>query len=184
MQKSHQGLTLIELLTVIAIIAIAAAIALPDFSIFAKRTKIQSASERFLQDMQAAKFESVKRNRHIFVSVSAGSSWCFGVGTSASCNCSANASACDISNAGSTEYPGVSVTSSLSATPSTTSQYFDPVMGSFIGTATTCSPSVACNGQVVFTQTGVAQAEVQLFGTGRSRLCTTSGRISGAPTCQ
>lgn len=73
----EQGLTLIEIMVVIAIIAIAAAIAVPSYNDTVDRQRLTQALETTLSDIRWAKSESVKRSLEVSVTFSTGANWSY-----------------------------------------------------------------------------------------------------------
>ena len=91
-----QGLTLMELLVMLAIIAVLGTLAAPSFSAFIARGRVSSAAEALAQDLNLARSESLRRNGDVTLSLSPGSAWCYGsVAGSTACSC-ATPSACTL----------------------------------------------------------------------------------------
>lgn len=65
---SKEGFTLVEIMIVIAVIGIIAAIAIPNFITWLANNRLRDAAQDLLSDMQYTKFESIKRNRNVVVS--------------------------------------------------------------------------------------------------------------------
>jgi type IV fimbrial biogenesis protein FimT len=73
------GFTLLELLMVIAIIAILGALAVPSFNTTVEKRRIVEAAEAVLADLRWARAEAIKRNKKVRVVFTTGSSWSYRV---------------------------------------------------------------------------------------------------------
>lgn len=62
-----QGVTMIELLVVISIVAIMAMIATPSLSGFVNQTRLNSIANMLVNDMRSAQSEAIKANRRVLV---------------------------------------------------------------------------------------------------------------------
>lgn len=69
------GFTLIELMTVIVILAIMAYFALPNFAIWMQNTQIRTAGESILNGMQLARAEAIRRNTSVELRMDTASGW-------------------------------------------------------------------------------------------------------------
>lgn len=72
MRRAIAGFTVIEMMTVISIIGILVAIALPAFGYLAASTKVKAASTELYLTMIRARSEAVKRNRAVAVVATSG----------------------------------------------------------------------------------------------------------------
>ncbi|MGH8481409.1 MAG: GspH/FimT family pseudopilin [Nevskiaceae bacterium] len=72
MRRGSAGFTMLELMTVITVLAILAAIALPGFGYLAANTKVKGASTELYLALIRARAESVKRNRGVAVVAASG----------------------------------------------------------------------------------------------------------------
>lgn len=82
MQSNRQqaGVTMIELMIVIAIAAILASIAAPSFSDFINSTRLTSTMSQLTSDLNRARSEAIKRNSWVLVCVRGSNTAC-GAGT-------------------------------------------------------------------------------------------------------
>jgi type IV fimbrial biogenesis protein FimT len=71
MRRGAAGFTMLELLTVIAVIGILVSIAIPGFGYLAASTKVKGASTELYLAMVRARSEAVKRNRAVSVRANA-----------------------------------------------------------------------------------------------------------------
>lgn len=67
MKRGSAGFTLLEMLSVIAIIGVLAAIAIPSFGFLAASTKVKGASTELYLALIRARSEAVKRNRSVAI---------------------------------------------------------------------------------------------------------------------
>jgi len=79
--RSHSGFTLIEVLTVLALIAIITALAAPSFSGAFLSNKLASYANSFAASAQLARGEAIKRNAVVRICRSADGTSCAGSGT-------------------------------------------------------------------------------------------------------
>lgn len=98
----EQGLTLIEIMVVIAIIAIAAAIAVPSYNDTVDRQRLTQALETTLSDIRWAKSEAIKRSDDVTVTFTTGANWSYTI---------MDASSTLLKSAGNTDFDTVSLKS-------------------------------------------------------------------------
>lgn len=75
----QRGVTLIELMLGIALLGIIATLALPSFTAFLDRSRLQGAVQALDADLQWARSEAVKRNAVIRVEFTPGLPWRYGL---------------------------------------------------------------------------------------------------------
>lgn len=86
----QNGISLMEVLIAIAIVAILASIALPSFTAMLDRQRVRGAAENLFADLQYAKTQAVKCSRSMDLIATAGPPWSYCIATSGS-NCAAAA---------------------------------------------------------------------------------------------
>lgn len=127
MSGLHQrnGITLIELLVMLAIVVVLTLLSIPMFNSLIQHYRITTAADELYASLQYARTEAVKRNTNVYVSLTTGDTWCYGINTGSTCSCS-TAGSC---NLGSVSAPAAQLLS-LSATGlSSNAFYFDTVHG-------------------------------------------------------
>lgn len=158
MSRANKGFTLIELMVVIAVVAVLLTIAAPSYQKLIERNRLKEASQALKSDLQFARMEAIKRSRNVFFARTAGNAgaWCYGVGEVA-CDCAqadtTAADYCDIKRVAGTSYPVVSLaaggttvfdfrrgTSSTASSVLTTEHYAAQVRVNNAGRADVCDP--------------------------------------------
>jgi prepilin-type N-terminal cleavage/methylation domain-containing protein len=190
--RSSLGFTLIELMTVVAVLAIFIALAVPSFTDFFARARLRAASDAIVAMLANARVEAVKMDRDVIVSIGGTTAaWCVGAnmavtpaaGTripdAAACDCTA-ANVCLLGDATAVlnggDFRGVTLGSVG------TSIGFDSKLGGLNLSATSgfTEPSVTVNSS----DTRYALL-VSVSALGHARACVPSGHlpISGYSEC-
>ena len=165
--SQRNGITLIELLVMLAIIVIMALISIPLFSSLIEHYRITTAAEELYASLQYARTEAVKRNTSVYVSVTTGDTWCYGINTGSTCNC-ATAGNC---NLGSVSAPAAQLLNLTATGLSSSSFYFDNVHG---GASASVTLTFTLYGQSSLITTSVGRL-------GNVSVCSTG--ISGYTGC-
>ena len=85
---AQRGVTLIEILTAVTILAILTVVAAPSFDAVRNRARLRGVADNLYADLQYARSEAVQRNSTVSVSFSPGSAWCYGIHQgAAACDC-------------------------------------------------------------------------------------------------
>lgn len=71
----EKGFTLIELMITISILGLMVALAMPSYSVWIQNTRIRSAAESFVNGLQLARNEAVRRNSNVEFVVGTDSAW-------------------------------------------------------------------------------------------------------------
>lgn len=183
--KNHNGVTLIELMIVLAAMAIIATMAVPGMNGFVVSNKLRGAAGGFYSDVHYARSEAIKRKTNISVSVTSnGATWCYGIDENPGCDCtitdSSNANACTLTLSGqnvlkvgsSADFANVNIASPVGANQ--TFATFDPTRG-----------LAFANSTVVFQSSTGHEARVLVSALGRVSACSPAGAssLSGFSAC-
>ncbi len=170
-----RGLTLMELMVTVAIMAILIVLVVPSFNSFLARGRLTGAAEALAQDLQLARSEAMRRNTEVRFSFSPGGTWCYGsVAAGTACTCT-TLNSCTLRQVDGGAYPGV--TMSAPSFPSNTTT-FTPRLG------------MANAGTVEFTHPNAGTLRVSLGveeepdSASQVHVCSTSGRLGHHPACQ
>jgi type IV fimbrial biogenesis protein FimT len=188
--QRSQGFTLIELMVVIAVLAIMIALATPSFADFFERYRLRGAADKVVTLLASARAESVMRNRDVSVDFKgSGGNWCVGanatpnpatagdpVGVAASCDCSV-ANSCKLSDdrtlaVSASDLNGVTI----GALPAT--MIFSSKSGGLLPLGTTESTTmVSPNSKYTL--------QLEISALGRAMLCVPAGKpaMAGFESC-
>jgi len=90
--KGNRGFTLVEVMIVIAVVAIGIVLAVPSFRDLIERKAVGGAAEAAYQQLQRARSQAVKRSKPIVVDFNVnGTSWAIGLTDKATCNAESTA---------------------------------------------------------------------------------------------
>ncbi len=169
--SQNRGFTLIELMVVLALIAILAGLAAPSYRSFMVNQQLTSASSDFLASMLQARSEAMRRGLPVSILPTDGSSWVSGwYLTVANNSCAPTGAAFGVREA---LNPIVSIKSTTNNSFASSSPFFTYSPVGF--PVTSCaSPYVsgAMNGRLVFqaTETG-RERQIVVSVSGRARIC-------------
>ncbi|WP_242470787.1 GspH/FimT family pseudopilin [Thiocystis violacea] len=166
--RPAKGLTLLELIVAIAILALLLAVAVPSMGTMIARNRLKAAAHAVAEDLQWTRSEAIKRNRVLQFSLDL-DHWCYGVDEpGALCDCrapSGAARACSLKRVSGVDFPGVRLDATFTATR------FEP------------RRATALNGSLALTSSQGSAIRVVLSRLGRVRLCTSSGDLPGYDSC-
>ena len=154
-----KGVTLLELLVTIVVLAILVTIAVPSFRNLAERRRLVNATEAFYADLQFARSETVKRSRSLTVNVA---NSCLTISDTPASPVQVIASTC------------ISLFPSISLETTGMPMVFDRVRG-------TPSPT---GGTLVLTSSSGLETRVIVSRFGRVRICSpATQKVGGYPSC-
>lgn len=110
----QRGLTLIELLTALAVLAVLASMALPSMGAIAQRHRLAAAAEALASDLGQARLEAARSGQalHLQARALGPGRWCWSVSLRSDCACDDAPGLpppCAIAQASSREHPGVAL---------------------------------------------------------------------------
>jgi prepilin-type N-terminal cleavage/methylation domain-containing protein len=202
----ERGYTLIEVMTVLVIVAIAVLIAMPSFSASTEKRELVGAAEQLVSFMEQVQGQAIKQNQKVTVSWSSPGShnvnWCIGASLppkTAPCDCTETvATEADFCSIDSVPYRLVQSDfvdinyEFLHMQPTSSNFAFDPVRG----IVTDVADAESVDGDWLFyihsdsKQNGKRRYELELsmFATGRMSICAEdsslrSSIIGGYPVC-
>lgn len=160
----QRGLTLIELMVVLATMAVLLGLAVPSFGAQLARHRLKAAAETLAADLAEARFEAARRGSALHVHVATGPQWCWTVATVSGCDC-ASAQACQVKTVRSGDHPGVRIEQAQDA-------MFDPANGAAIG-----------EGAALLTSARGEVLRVSTTRLGRAHVCAPEAAALGYPRC-
>ncbi|HEY6132487.1 MAG TPA: GspH/FimT family pseudopilin [Rubrivivax sp.] len=158
------GLTLIELMTMLGIVAVLAALSLPSFGAQIARHRLKTAAETLAADVAEARFEAARRGSTLHLNYSQGPDWCWAVATASGCDCR-SAQLCQLKAVRSADHPGVQLAQSRNA-------HFDPAGGAASG-----------DGTAVLRSSHGNELRVWVSRLGHVRVCAPGAAALGYPAC-
>jgi type IV fimbrial biogenesis protein FimT len=161
--QTNRGITLLEVMVVIAIIGIIVAIAVPSYQDMIEVKRLQQAAEALKSDMQFARAEAIKRSSDLRLTISS-ATWCYGIDDgNTACACG-TAGDCAIKAVDGRQFQGISIDGDNSVT-------FSFRRGTANAAGSTLS-SLNYNARVV------------VGNVGRVRICAPGGAgLPGYPAC-
>lgn len=166
------GFTALELMIVVAIIAILAALAVPSFSTTIDKQRITRAAEAVLADLRWARVEAIKRNRTVRVTFTTGSPWSYTIDTVPALAASDGILPKTVNGS---DFPSTTLTeASFDSSVSYTT--FDSTRGTSLNSVGSLSSN---EGTVTLTSNDFS-ASIKVSPLGRTRICSSMG---GYETC-
>lgn len=161
-----RGVTLIECMIALAIVAALMSIALPSFGEAMSRARLRAAAEDLAYDLGNARLESVRAGAGIVhVTVAPGANWCWSVGPVAGIDCLDPPAGSTVHVVRADNYPGITMTRGTSA--------------GFDGRDTLATAAFAAE----FVSAHGGALRVNVTPLGRASICAPEGRSRDYPRC-
>ncbi len=109
-RRRGRGLTLIEIVVALAVLAVLGAVALPGYGARLDRERLHGAAEALASDLNEARFEAVRQGRALHLHAIDQPAWCWTVATTRDCPCGSG-QACQLRSAREHDHPGVTLRS-------------------------------------------------------------------------
>jgi type IV fimbrial biogenesis protein FimT len=164
-----RGVTLLELVIVLAVLAILAAVTVPSFAAALDRGRLKQGAETLLADLQQARMNAAERGQplHWNATPAAAGRWCWVVAREAECGCGDEAapvrSACQVHRAGGSQSPTLALIEARASVFHADGRA-DP------------------GGATLATARG-ERLRVDVQANGRSRICSPGGAVKDYPAC-
>lgn len=181
--RRNSGFTLIELMVVIAIVAILASLAAPSFKSLLAKKRVEGVMSELVTDLEYARSEAVQRNTPVQVTLGSN---CYVIHTQANVapvtptSCVQNAGIASTIGSGEIEIKTTKISSGTTASLSPTSGtiVFDPVRG--MATISSGASPIIANSSV-----DSWQLRANISTVGRVSICSAAGAgvISGYSSC-
>ena len=192
-RKGFAGFTLIELMVVVALVAVIISLAAPAFNRFIAVQRLRGLNAALVTDLQFARSEAASRNKYVVVKFrkDGGALTCYSIAVTedpAACNCN-NTPGVNVCLTGSTEVRTVQVERSLAVTVGVpdsqglTAIKFNPFTGGI--EVATFDVFTDPDGPFLVdtTNPAVGTLRTALSVTGRPTVCSPSSQVSGVTAC-
>lgn len=162
-RRHRQGLTLLELVIAMAVLAVLSALALPALGSRLQQHRLDAAAEALVADINEARFEAARQGRSLHLVMQPGPAWCWSVASTASCPCGL-AQSCELRHARGENHAGVVLAQGSPLQLLATGQADHPV-------------------QALLESRNGRQLRVDVLSMGRARICATRGGSTRYPAC-
>jgi type IV fimbrial biogenesis protein FimT len=158
-----RGLTLLELMIALAMLAVVASMAVPSFGSAAERARLKNSAETLAADLAEARFEAAQRGQPLYVDYQAGANWCWSVATAPGCACG-TPQFCQLKTTQGRDHTGITL--------------LDPVPTAFDPTG-----QVNVAGGALLQSAHGDRLRVNVSALGRASICSAAGTLPGYPAC-
>jgi type IV fimbrial biogenesis protein FimT len=165
MHRRARGLTLLELLVALAIVAVMMTLALPSFGSIVARHRLKAAAEQLSGDLGELRLLATQRGQALHLNLQPGAQWCYALATVSGCDCRVVQS-CQLKTVRAADHPGVTLLAGAD----------------LLIDARNVGP-LQDNAQALLQGSEGAQLRVGLTPLGRPKVCAPGGAVPGYPSC-
>lgn len=159
------GLTLIELMIGLGIMAVLMSLAVPSYSAYLQRQRLKAAAQGLELDLREARYESARRNRPLALVLHPGIDWCWAIATQPDCDCR-SAQPCRLKTVRASDLRGVHLSEARNV-------QFDPASGQ----------ANAAGPVALLLASGDERVRVEVGGPGRPSVCLLEGTLPPFGRC-
>jgi type IV fimbrial biogenesis protein FimT len=163
-RRRARGLTLIEILVALALLAVLASLAVPSFGGMLTRHRLKAAADDLAMDLAELRFEATRRGVALHLQATPGADWCYALATAPGCDCRI-AQSCQIKTVSAREHPGITLLQAQDL-------QFEPAL----------TAGLAQHGALLQAGDG-AQLRVGLSALGRPSVCAPQSPVPGYSRC-
>jgi type IV fimbrial biogenesis protein FimT len=162
--RRTRGLTLLELMVTLGILAVLLSLALPSFGSILARQRLKAAAEHLAVDLAELRFDATRRGLPLHAQFVTGSDWCYALATVSGCDCR-TPQPCQMKTVRARDFAGVTLVDARSVS-------FAPMQ-----------PGDGAVGHALLQLDDGAQLRVGLTRLGRPAICAPAGVVAGYPGC-
>lgn len=162
--RGSSGLTLLELMVAVGIVALLMSLALPSFGSIMARSRLKAAAENLSLDLAELRIAATQRGAPLHVQFTTGANWCYALATASGCSCQV-AQSCQMKTVRAKDHPGVQLVEGQDV-------LFEPQPGAGVG-----------SGRALLQSADGAQLRVGLTPLGRPKVCAPGAKVAGYPGC-
>ena len=162
MPRRPRGLTLLEMMVALAIVAVLTTLALPSFGSMMSRHRLKAAAEQMAVDLAELRQQAVQRQQPMHLQLSGGAQWCYALAVASGCDCRVP-QGCQLKTVRAQDHPGVTLVDGQDLR-------IDPQSGQNLGGA-------------LLQGSDGAQLRVGLSALGRPKVCAPAADVPGFTAC-
>ncbi len=162
MNRRARGLTLLETMVALAIVAVLTTLALPSFGSMVSRHRLKAAAEQMSMDLAELRLLAAQRGQTLHLNLSAGAQWCYALAVASGCDCRVP-QGCQLKTVRAKDHPGVTLLEGQDLR-------IDPQPGQG-------------NGGALLQGSDGARLRVSLSPLGRPKVCAPAAAVPGFTAC-